>query len=160
MNKNVQGYKKLSRLGAWSFAIGTSVGWGSLVVTSNTYLMQAGPLGSILGLLLGTLVMLLVSRNYSYMMRCYPEGGGAYIYTREVFGYDQGFLIAWFVCITYFAMLWANATSLPLFARIFLGGMFRFGKMYTFLGYDVFFGEVILSMGALLIIGFLRIKSK
>ena len=48
----------LSPLMVTAFAIGTSMGWGSLVVTSNTYLKQAGPLGSAIGILLGGLVML------------------------------------------------------------------------------------------------------
>lgn len=39
----------LSPAGVWAFAIGTSIGWGSLVVTNNAYLAQAGPLGSTLG---------------------------------------------------------------------------------------------------------------
>lgn len=38
----MQSERKLSRnlspLAAWAFSIGTSIGWGSLVVTSNTYL--------------------------------------------------------------------------------------------------------------------------
>ena len=29
----------ISPLGAWAFAIGTSVGWGSLVATSNTHII-------------------------------------------------------------------------------------------------------------------------
>ena len=46
----MQAERRLSRnltpLGAWAFSIGTSIGWGSLVVTSNTYLAQAGPLAA------------------------------------------------------------------------------------------------------------------
>ncbi|MBR1607157.1 MAG: hypothetical protein IJ664_05550 [Clostridia bacterium] len=37
-------------------------------MTNNTYLAQAGILGSALGLLLGAAAMLLISRNYAYMM--------------------------------------------------------------------------------------------
>ena len=43
----------LSPFGAWALGIGTSIGWGSLVVTANTYLAQAGPMGSVLGLVIG-----------------------------------------------------------------------------------------------------------
>ena len=145
----------LSPMAAWAFSIGTSVGWGSLVVTASTYLAQAGPLGSVLGLAVGALIMLVISRCYAYLMRCFPEAGGAYSFAREVFGYDQGFLTAWFLAMTYFAILWANATSLPLFSRIFLGGIFRFGKLYTIFGYDVFIGEALLSVAALLLVGWL-----
>ena len=160
MSSETSMHQHVSQLKAWAFAIGTSVGWGSLVVTSSTYLAQAGPLGTVLGLIVGSLAMLIICRNYAYMMTCYPETGGAYIYAREVFGYDQGFLIAWFVAMTYFAMLWANATSLPLFGRIFLGGLFSVGKMYSLFGYDVYFGEALLSIAALLLIGFLCARSR
>lgn len=59
---------RLSPFSAWAFALGTAVGWGSLVVTANGYLGQAGPWGSVLGMVLGTLIMLLIARNYGYMM--------------------------------------------------------------------------------------------
>ena len=144
--------RNLSPLGAWAFSIGTSIGWGSLVVTSNTYLAQAGPWGSAIGTAVGGLVMLIISVNYAYMMNIYPEAGGAYAYAREVFGYDHGFLVAWFLALTYMAILWANATSLPLFARYFLGDEFRFGRLYTVFGYDVYFGEALLSITALLLV--------
>ena len=47
----------LSPVGAWAFALGTSIGWGSLVVTANTYLAQAGPWGSTLGMAFATVIM-------------------------------------------------------------------------------------------------------
>ena len=148
-------HRHISPMGAWAFGIGTAVGWGSLVVTANTYLAQAGPLGSALGMVVGALIMGIIAWNYSYLMRSFPESGGAYAYTREVFGYDTGFLTAWFLAMTYFAILWANATSLPLFSRIFLGGIFHFGKLYTLFGYDVYLGEALLSSAAIALFGLL-----
>ena len=145
----------LSPAGAWAFAVGTSIGWGSMVVTSNTYLAQAGPLGSVLGMVAGALIMLVISRCYAYMMNCYPEAGGAYTYCREAFGYDHAFLTAWFLALTYLAMLWANATSLPLFARYFLGRVFEVGRLYTVFDYDVYLGEALLSAAAVLLAAFL-----
>ncbi len=145
----------LSPLGAWALALGTSIGWGSLVVTSNSYLMQAGPLGSVLGIVIGAIIMIVISRNYHYMIGCYPDAGGAYTFTREAFGWDHGFLIAWFLALTYAAMFWANATSLPLFARIFLGRVFQFGSMYTVFGYQVYLGEILLTAVFIVLIGLL-----
>ncbi len=160
MNSEKKYSRNMSPLAVWAFAIGTSVGWGSLIVTARTYLAQAGPLGTTFGLFAGTLIMLLICRSYAYMMKSFPENGGAYAYAREVFGYDMGFLAAWFIVITYLAMLWANATSLPLFGKIFLGGFFEVGKMYTIFGYDIYFGEVLLSVAALVFFGFLSSRNK
>ena len=136
-------------MGAWAFALGTAIGWGSLVVTSNSYLLQAGPWGSIIGLLIGALIMLVIARNYHYLINCFPDAGGAYTYSKELFGHDYGFLTAWFLGLTYVAIFWANATSVPLFAHFFLGDMFRVGYLYTVFGYDVYAGEVALTMVAI-----------
>ena len=142
----------ISPAGAWALALGTSIGWGSLVVTSKSYLGQAGPLGSVLGLIIGAVVMLVVARNYHYMIECYPDAGGAYTYAKETFSPDHGFLAGWFLVLTYLAMFWANATSLPLFARYFLGDIFHFGKMYSIFGYEVYLGEVLLTMAAIALV--------
>ena len=152
--------KHLSTAGAWAFAIGTSIGWGSLVVTNNAYLGQAGPLGSVLGMIAGAVIMLVISRNYAYLMNAYPDAGGSYAYAKEVFGYDHGFLTAWFLALTYLAMLWANATALPLFARYFLGEIFQCGKLYTVFGYDVYLGEALLSIAGLGVFAFFCSRSK
>ena len=150
MGNTSQGLKPyISPAAAWALSLGTTIGWGSLVVTSNTYLIQAGPAGSIIGLLAGALIMLVLARNYHYMMNAFPDAGGAYAYTKEMFGYDYGFLTSWFLILTYAAVLWANATSLPLFARYFIGSVFRVGHMYTIFGYDVYLGELLLTYAAL-----------
>ncbi len=36
-------------LGIWAFSIGTSIGWGSFIVTCNTYLQKSGLLGTVPG---------------------------------------------------------------------------------------------------------------
>ena len=150
----------LSPAAAWALAVGTSVGWGSLVVTSNTYLAQAGPLGSIFGLLIGMALMLVICRNFAYMADRYPRAGGIYDYTKEVFGYDRAFLVFWFLSLTYMAMFWANATSLPLFARFFIGDAFKFGYLFSVFGYEVYLGEALLTLAAIAAVTLLCLKSK
>lgn len=145
---------------ALGLSIGTSVGWGSFVVTTNLYLLQAGPLGSSIGMIIGALIMLIVSWNYHYMMNLYPDCGGIYSYTKNLLGHDSGFLTAWFLVLTYAAIFWANATSLPLFSKYFLGETFRFGKMYTLFDYDVYLGETILTVAAVIVTGLLLAKTR
>ena len=152
--------RNLSPIAAWAFSIGTSIGWGSLVVTSNTYLAQAGPWGSTIGMIVSGLIMLVISANYGYLMNVYPSAGGAYTYASEVLGHDYGFLTAWFLSLTYLAVLWANATSIPLFARYFMGDVFKQGYLYTLFGYDVYLGETLLSIACLLAVGALCARRK
>ena len=150
----------LSPAAAWALAVGTSVGWGSLVVTSNTYLAQAGPAGSILGLLIGMALMLVICRNFSFMASRYPRAGGIYDYIKEVFGYDRAFLVFWFLSLTYISMFWANATSLPLFARFFIGDTFKVGYLFTVFGYGVYLGEALLTLAAIAGVTLLCVRSE
>ena len=150
----------LSPLAVWALSVGTAIGWGSLVVTSTSYLSQAGPLGSILGLLIGFAMMLMIAHHYHVLANRYPGTGGLYNYIKYVFGYDRAFLAAWFLFLTYIAIFWANATSIPLFARYFLKGVFRVGYLYTLFGYDVYLGEAIATLIAIMAVAALCIRSK
>ena len=141
-------------------SIGSAIGWGSLVVTSSSYLSQAGPLGSILGLLAGLAMMLMVASHYHFLANRYPGTGGLFNYVKFIFGYDRAFLVAWFMFLIYISIFWANATSIPLFARYFMQGVFKVGFLYTIFGYDVYLGEALLTLAAIALVAFLCIKSK
>ncbi|WP_303765401.1 hypothetical protein [Ruminococcus flavefaciens] len=41
---------------------------------------------------------------------------------------------AWFLILTYIAIIWANATALPLIVRTVFGDVFRFGYLYQIAG--------------------------
>ena len=146
---------RFSPLGIWSFSIGTAIGWGSLVVTCSAYLSQGGVLGTGLGLLLGMLVILIITRNLMHMICRNQSAGGIYTYACNICGRDYGFLAAWFLLLTYLSILWANITSVPLFARYFLGDVFRFGFSYTIFGFEVHFGETLLCILTISLIGLL-----
>ena len=66
----------LSPLAVWALSVGSAIGWGSLVVTGRTYLSQAGPMSSILGLLAGFVMMLMVANHYHFLANRYPGTGG------------------------------------------------------------------------------------
>ena len=57
-------------------------------------------------------------------------------------------------------MFRANATSIPLFAGYFFGDVFRFGYLYRIFGYEVYLGEILLTVGAIALATLLCIKSK
>jgi len=145
--------KYLSTLSAWALSFGCAVGWGAFVMPGTAFLPVAGPLGTLIGLGIGAAVMFLVGRNYHYLIQKFPEAGGAYGYVRRVCGGDHGYICGWFLILTYVAIAWANATALALIGRHLLGGAFCFGFRYEVSGYDVYAGEILLSVVALLLVG-------
>ena len=150
----------LSPVAAWALSFGCAVGWGAFVMPGTTFLPIAGPIGTTAGMLIGSLVMLVIGWNYIAMMKKYPDAGGTFSYAKHIFGYDHGFFSAWFLALTYIAILWANATALSLIVRNLLGGVFQFGFHYSIAGYDVWLGEILLSDAAIVFFGALVIGGK
>ena len=150
----------LSPFNVWALSFGCAVGWGAFVMPGTTFLPMAGPLGTALGIAIGAVVMLIIGMNYHFLMNRYPDAGGTVTYANEIFGYDHGFLCSWFLMLVYFAITWANASALPLIARYLFGSALQFGFHYQLLGYDVYLGEVLLSMAAILLCGCVCIYGK
>ena len=150
----------LSPLGVWALSFGCAVGWGAFVMPGSTFLPIGGPLGVAIGMTAGALVMLLIGLNYHYMMNHCSDAGGTYAYVKKIFGYDHGFMSAWFLMLVYIAIIWANATALPLIFRNLLGNKFQVGFHYQLAGFDVYLGEVILSISVMWLLGLLCAHSK
>ena len=165
--ENKTNIKSISILGAFALSIGTAIGWGSFVVTGSSFVSKAGPLGSIIGLIIGMLIMIVVAYNYHYMMNKYPDtNGGIYSFAKYTIGSDHAFLVSWFLIITYSAILWANASSFALFAGyiskfLFAGrNIFAFGFHYVIAGYDVWLGEILLCAFFVFLFGGLCLLNK
>ena len=150
----------LSLAGAWALAFGCAVGWGSFVMPGTTFLPVAGPAGTAIGVGIGGVIMLVLGANYHFLMNRFSGSGGTYTYTKECFGYDHGFLNAWFLVLTYIAIIWANATALPIIARTVLGPVFQFGFHYEVSGFHLYFGEIMLAILALLLAALVTLRRK
>ena len=68
----------LSPAGAWALAFGCAVGWGAFVMPGTTFLPIAGPLGTVIGMVIGALIMLIIGANYHFLINSHPGSGGTY----------------------------------------------------------------------------------
>ena len=150
--------RHLSPLGVWALAFGCSVGWGAFVMPGTTFLPIAGPIGTVIGILIGAAIMLLIGFNYFYLMKKFPDAGGTYSFTKNVFGYDHGFLSAWFMGLVYLAIIWANSTALPLIFRCLFGDLLQFGYLYSIAGYNVYIGELLLSLSSIVLFSLISLR--
>ncbi|MBO6107918.1 MAG: amino acid permease [Eubacterium sp.] len=136
----------LSPLSVWALSFGSAVGWGAFVMPGTQFLPLAGPLGTTIGLFIGAIIMIILGRNYHFLMQRYEGSGGTFTYTRKIFNSDHGFLSAWFLILAYISIAWANLTALALITRSVLGSVLQFGFHYTLAGYDIYFGEVLFQL--------------
>ncbi len=141
--------RSLTPLNVWSLAFGCVIGWGAYVMPGTVFLRNAGPLGTLIAMEIATLVMLIISYNYSYMIKKFPLTGGEFIYAKQAFGGLHGFACAWFLSLSYLSVIPLNATALNLIMRAVFDDAFQIGFHYTVKGYDVYFGEMLLAIGSM-----------
>ena len=150
--------KKLSTTSVWALAFGCIIGWGAFVMPGDTFLMDAGPLGTVIGMILAIVVMSLISVNYNYMVRLYPVAGGEFKYTQMIFGDGHAYFCSWFLSLAYIMPIAMNATALALIGRTLLNSVFRIGPHYSVAGYEVYAGEIALAVSVSCLLGILCIK--
>ncbi len=154
----VQLEKKLSPLNVWSLALGCIIGWGAFVMPGNTFLVKAGPLGTAIAMGIASLVMIVIAFNYNYMVNKFPVAGGEFIYTQQIFGERHAFVCSWFLGLSFLTIVPLNATALALIGRNLMDNIFQVGFHYNVAGYDIYLGEILLAVAALLIFAFLSIR--
>ncbi len=157
MNEGQKLEKKLSPLNVWALALGCIIGWGAFVMPGNTFLPKSGPLGTLIAMSIGALVMIVISFNYNYMINRFTVAGGEFTYAQKAFGQNHAFICSWFLGLSYLAIVPLNATALALIGRNLLNGIFEVGFHYTVAGYDVYFGEILLACFALILFAVLSI---
>lgn len=158
MNSDIKLEKKLSPVNVWALALGCIIGWGAFVMPGNTFLGKAGPLGTAIAMAIAAIVLIIIAFNYNYMIQKLPVAGGEFTYTQKAFGQTNGFICAWFLGLSYLCIIPLNGTALALIGRNLMNNVFQVGFHYNVAGYDVYFGEIILAVVALVLFAVLSIK--
>lgn len=150
--------KKLSPVNVWALALGCIIGWGAFVMPGNTFLGKAGPLGTAIAMLLAAGIMIVIAFNYNFMINHFPIAGGEFTYTQKAFNQNHAFICSWFLGLSYLAIVPLNGTALALIGRNLLNNIFQVGFHYNVAGYDIYLGEIILAVVALVVFAILSIR--
>lgn len=75
----------------WALAVGSSIGWGAYVQPVE-WLEMAGPLGVLVGILIGALLMIIIAVSYGMLIKEYPVSGGEFAYAYIGFGRTHAFI--------------------------------------------------------------------
>ena len=145
----------------WGISFGGIVGWSSFVMPGTMFLPVAGPLGTVIAMLLGGVVIAMIAANFHNMMNHKGNSGtsgGVFSYTKEVFGYDYSLICVWSMFLGYVSIMWTNASAFTLFARYLFGPVFQHGFCYTIAGYDVWMGEILVTIAITVLFGILCAK--
>ena len=87
-----------------------------------------------------------------------PGSGGEFAYAYKGFGRTASYICGWMLSLGYLSIVALNATALPVLASYIFPGVFNRGYLYTIAGYDVYMGEVGLSLFFIILFGIMNYK--
>ncbi|HEX7388270.1 MAG TPA: APC family permease [Castellaniella sp.] len=141
----------------WAIAFGSAIGWGSFVLPTE-WMEMAGPLGVIIGLWIGALVLSLVGMSCGFLVKAYPITGGAFTYAYLAFGRKHAFFCGWFLILGYAAIVALNASAFALMVKFLVPEFMKVGFLYSVAGWDVYLMEVLIASAVLILFAWLNIR--
>lgn len=149
--------KTLKPQWVWAIALGSAVGWGAFILPTD-WMAVAGPLGAILGFLIGAALMALISLSYGFLIKKFPVSGGEMAFALVGFGRKHAFFCGWFLTLAYVGIVALNASALALLFRKLLPQVAQQGYLYTIAGWDVYLAEVAIAIVILLVFAYVNIR--
>lgn len=125
-------------------AFGAMIGWG-WVVSSGQWIQTGGVLGTIIGFVIGGLMIFMVGLCYAELTTAIPKSGGAQIFSNEAFGPTVSYICTWAIILSYIGVVCYEAVSFPTILQ-YIFPSFKFGYMYTVSGFDVYASWVLISV--------------
>ncbi len=117
-------------------AFGAMIGWG-WVVSSGSWIQGAGTIGTVIGFIIGGLMIYFVGMTYAELTPAMPKVGGEHVFSHKAFGPTGSFICTWALILSYVGVVCFEAVSLPMIIS-FIFPSFSQGYMYTIAGYDVY----------------------
>ncbi|WP_284141094.1 MULTISPECIES: APC family permease [unclassified Virgibacillus] len=149
--------KSLKAHWVWAIALGSSIGWGAFVQPTN-WLETAGPIGVILGFIIGAFLMMLIAVSYGFLIKSFPVSGGEFAYSFISLGRTHAFICGWFLTLGYICIVALNASAFALMFKFIFPKIIENLKLYQIAGWDIYAMEIVISTFVLAIFGYFNVK--
>lgn len=141
----------------WAIAFGSAIGWGSFVLPV-TWMGQGGPIGTIVGLGIGAIIMAFIGISSGNLVRVFPVTGGAFTYAYLAFGRRHAYVCGWFLILGYAAIVALNASAFGLMIKFLWPSVVGHGYLYSVEGWKIYLDDILIISSIILLFAWLNIK--
>ena len=136
MEKKLRFRKVFNAFDILVLAFGAMIGWG-WVVSSGSWIHTGGVVGSMLGFIIGGIMIFFVGLTYAELTTSMPRCGGEHIFSYKAFGPVGSYICTWALILGYISVVCFEACSLPIIIQYIFPGFLK-GYLYTISGFDVY----------------------
>jgi APA family basic amino acid/polyamine antiporter len=147
------------KLGLWNYfalGFGTMIGTG-WVILMDDWLGRGGPLGAMLGFLLGGILLLPIGYVYGQWVRRLPDAAGEAAYTAQVFPPLVSYLTGWMMLLAYFIVCPWEAVALGKLVAYIFPQLDRM-ELYRVAGQPVFLPRLLFGIGITVFLAWLNYR--
>ncbi len=137
-------------------AFGAMIGWG-WVVSSGQWIQSGGVLGTVLGFIIGGIMIYFVGLAYAELTTSMPQCGGEQVFSFMAFGATGSFICIWALILSYIGVVCYEACSFPTILQYIFPHLYR-GYMFTVAGFDVYASWVAIGAVMAAIIVYINIR--
>ena len=125
-------------------AFGAMIGWG-WVVSSGQWIQSGGIVGTILGFLIGGLMIFFVGLCYAELTSSMPKCGGEHVFSYKAMGPMGSFICTWAIVLSYIGVVCYEAVSFPTILQYLFPKM-MIGYLYTINGFDIYLSWLLIAI--------------
>lgn len=125
-------------------AFGAMIGWG-WVVSSGQWIQQGGVGGTVIGFIIGGVMIYFVGLTYAELTSAMPNCGGEQVFGYKAFGNIGAFVCAWAIILSYIGVVCYEAVSLPTIVQYLFPGFMK-GYLYSVAGFDIYASWLIIAV--------------
>ena len=137
-------------------AFGAMIGWG-WVVSSGQWIVSGGIIGTIIGFIIGGLMIYFVGLCYAELTTAMPKCGGEHVFSYRAFGPIGSYICTWSIILSYIGVVCYEAVSFPTILQYLFPSMSKI-YLYSICGFDVYLTWLLVAMAMAIIILFINIK--
>ena len=124
-------------------AFGAMIGWG-WVVSSGSWIQNAGVIGTVIGFVIGGVLIFFVGVTYAELTPAMPKVGGEHVFCYKAFGATGAYICTWAHILSYIGVVCFEAVSLPAIIQ-YIFPSFAKGYLYTVAGSEVYLSGVVVA---------------
>lgn len=136
-------------------AFGAMIGWG-WVVSSGQWIINGGILGTVIGFIIGGIMIYFVGLCYAELTTALPKCGGEHVFSYKAFGAVGSYVCTWSVILSYIGVVCYEAVSFPTILQYLFPNIAK-GYLYTIGGFDIYLTWLFVAIGMAILILLLNI---
>ena len=137
-------------------AFGAMIGWG-WVVSSGGWIQKAGTIGTVIGFIIGGIMIYFVGLTYAELTGALPKCGGEHVFSYKAFGPTGSYICTWAIILSYIGVACFEACSFPTIIQYIFPGFMK-GYLYTVAGFDIYATWLVVAVAMSVTITYVNIR--